>query len=151
MKIPALCLAFMFPLAAEFRSVEMPVSGLECASCAASVDRVIRKIKGVESAAFQHPKLVVQLKPGNTVPLEEISDALKRVGYTPEAATVEARGAVIPDGERWTLRLDGIQRTYRLDLSGLSPRPIRPGQKATVEGVIAPRSEVLQVRAIRTE
>ena len=55
------------PLAAELIHVELTLGGLECASCAQSVDRVFKRIKGVETASFKDSVVTLDLKPGNPV------------------------------------------------------------------------------------
>src|SRR5437868_1526867 len=79
---------------AEFLHVEQSVTGLECVSCAESAPKNLKKIKGVTSATFrtEDSVAVLELGPGNTVPLAEIRDAVKRMGYTPAAAKFTARG-----------------------------------------------------------
>src|SRR5260370_29798490 len=91
------------PLGAELLHVEQPVGGLDCASCAQSVDKTLKKIKGVETASFRTADAVavLELKPGNTVPLDEIRDAVKRIGYTPKEAKVALRGEARMEGGHW--------------------------------------------------
>src|SRR5205085_6339078 len=72
----------------EFLRVELAVGGLDCVSCAQSVDKTLKKIRGVEAASFRTEAAVavLDLKPGNRVALDEIRDAVKRIGYTPKEA-----------------------------------------------------------------
>ena len=156
MKRSTLVLLCALPLNAEFLSVEMRVSGLECASCARSVDKVLRKIKGVESASFraEDGTAVVQLKPGNMVPLDEIRDALKRVGYTPGDANVKARGAVTKEGDAWQFRPAGLDRAFALHSANDESAKIRAADSVIIEGQVpAPRDrtapEVLLPRIVR--
>ena len=129
------------PLCAEFLHVEQSLTGLDCASCAQSVDKIFKKMKGVETATFRMEDSVVilQLKPGNTVPLEEIRDAVKRIGYTPKEAKVTVRGEPRLEGEKWLFRVGATE--YSLDVSagqGIADQVRRSaGRMATVEGVIA--------------
>ena len=59
------------PLKAELMHVELAVGGLDCISCAQSVDRILKRIKGVDTASFrtQDAVAVLDLKPGNAVTL----------------------------------------------------------------------------------
>ena len=106
-------------LGAELLHVEQPVGGLECTSCAQSADKTLKKIKGVETASFRTADgvAVVELKPGNTVPLEEIRDAVKRIGYTPKEARVTVRGQASLEGGKWLFRVAGGAIEYALDVS----------------------------------
>lgn len=142
------------PLRAEFLAVEMTVSGLDCASCAGAVERVVRRVKGVESVSFRlQPTAAaeVRLKPGNTTPLDEFRDAMKRLGYTPGDAKIEAAGSIESSEGEWRFRPSGIDRTYKVET--MEKIDLRAGE-AVVEGVIptpADRTqpEVLRLRAIR--
>ncbi len=115
------------PLAAEFRSIEMGVGGLDCASCAGTVERVLRRIRGVESAGFRlaGSTAVLTLKPGNAVALDQVRDALKSIGYTPKDAKVVARGVAGEGG----FKVTGPDRIYRLE--GKAPRG-----EITLEGTV---------------
>jgi copper chaperone CopZ len=79
---------------AQLQAVEIGISGLDCASCADSINRRLGRMRGVDSAAFDTAKntVSVKLKPENTVTLAAIRDALKSLGYTPGAAKITARG-----------------------------------------------------------
>ena len=122
-------LLFALPLAAEFRSVEMRVDGLDCASCAGSVERALRRIKGVESASFRlsDATAVVALKPGNAVVLDQVRDALKAIGYTPKDARVVARGVAEETG----FKVTGPDAVYRME--GVTPPR---GVEVTLEGTV---------------
>jgi copper chaperone CopZ len=131
------------PLCAEFLHIEQSLTGLDCASCAQSVDKSFKKIKGVETATFrmEDSVVVLQLKPGNTVPLEEVRDAVKRIGYTPKEAKVTVRGEARREGEKWLFRVAGSAAEYALDISageGISDQVRRSaGGIAIIEGSIA--------------
>jgi copper chaperone CopZ len=135
------------PLPAEFRSVEMGVGGLDCASCAGSVERALRRIRGVESASFRlsDSTAVLVLKAGNTVALDQVRDALKGLGYTPKDAKVSARGVMEDAG----FKVTGPDRVYKLEGGAVTAR----GKEITIEGMVpapADRSaaEVLRVSKI---
>jgi hypothetical protein len=141
------------PLGAEFLHVEQSVTGLDCISCAESAPRNLKKIKGVESATFRisDAVAVLELKPGNTVPLGDIRDAVKRMGYTPTAAKVTAKGQARSEAGKWTFRVAGIDADYPLDLSagrGMENQ-LRDGGALIVEGSIADPASPLKVTAVR--
>jgi copper chaperone CopZ len=143
-------------LRAEFLRIEQSVSGLDCASCAQSVDKALRKIKGVETAVFRagDAVAVLQLKSGNTVPLEEIRDAVKRVGYTPGTAKVTVRGECRIESGKWLLHVAGSNAEYPLDVfagQGIADQVRRSaGDIAIIEGSIAAdRQAPLKVSSAR--
>ncbi len=134
---------------AEFLHVEQSVTGLECASCAESAPKNLKKIKGVTSATFrtEDSVAVLELAPGNTVALAEIRDAVKRMGYTPAAAKITARGELRKSGEKWTLLVTGAADEYPLETP--AGQPILEGGSAVVDGSLADPSATLKVTAVR--
>jgi copper chaperone CopZ len=144
-------LLFALLTLAELLHVEQAVTGLDCVSCAESAPRNLKKIKGVESATFrtEDSVAVLELKPGNTVALAEIRDALKRMGYTPAAAKVSVRGELQQTAGKWTLRVAGADGEYPLEAP--AGQPILGGGKAVVDGSLADPSAALKVTAIRKE
>jgi copper chaperone CopZ len=138
------------PLPAELLHVELSVGGLACVSCAQSVDRAIKRIKGVETAAFrtEDAVAVLDLKAGNTVEIEQIRDAVKGIGYTPGAAKVTARGDARQEGGKWLFRVTGSGAEYPLEVA--EGQAIAPGQMM-VEGSLAGAAAPLKVSAIRRE
>ena len=117
-QLPSL-LFVLFTLTAEFLHIEQSITGLDCASCAQSVDKTFKKMKAVETATFrmEDSVVVLQLKPGNTLPLEDVRDAVKRIGYTPKEAKVTVRGEARREGEKWLFRVAGGAAEYLLDVS----------------------------------
>jgi copper chaperone CopZ len=129
------------PLCAEFLHIEQSITGLDCASCAQSVDKTFKKMKAVETATFRMEDSVVilQLKPGNTLPLEDVRDAVKRIGYTPKEAKVTVRGEARREGEKWLFRVTGSGADYPLEVSEGVVEQVRRGAGGVtiVEGSIA--------------
>ena len=119
-------------------------------SCAESAPRNLKKIKGVDSASFRTKDsvAVLELKPGNTVALEEIRDAVKRMGYTPTAAKVTVRGSVRKDGAKWILRVTGMDAEYPLDVG--AAEQIHDSGVMIVEGSLADPSGPLKVSAAKS-
>ncbi len=137
------------PLRAEFLHVELTIGGLECISCAQSVDRVLKRIKGVEAASFRTKDsvAVVDLQPDNTVVLADLRDAMKGLGYTPKSAVVTAKGQARHEGGRWSLLVTGAGLDLPLDISGVSAID----GAVVVEGSIAEPAAPLKVTAMRRE
>jgi hypothetical protein len=141
------------PLGAEFLRVEQSVTGLDCISCAESAPRNLKKIKGVESASFRTADAVgvLDLKPGNTVPLGDIRDAFKRMGYTPTGAKVTVKGQARLEAGKWNFRVAGIDADYPLDISsGQATRDqLRAGSAVIIEGSIPGPAGPIKVTAVR--
>jgi Cu+-exporting ATPase len=64
-----------------FRKIELPVTGMTCASCAAAVENDLRRIEGVQNASvnFASEKAVVELE--RPVDLNSMVAAIKGGGY----------------------------------------------------------------------
>ena len=137
------------PLHAEYLHVELSIGGLDCISCAQSVDKVLKKIRGVETASFRTADSVaiIDLKPGNTVSLREFRDAMKGLGYTPKAARIMARGQAREESRKWIMQIAGAGEDYPLDVTGV--RPV--DGLVIVEGSIADAAAPLKVSAMRRE
>jgi copper chaperone CopZ len=148
----AMLLAAACSLRAEFLRVELTLGGLECASCAQSVDRSLKRIRGVESAEFRTAGSVaiVQLAPGNKVDLARIRDAVKGIGYTPKSAKVTARGEAREQDGQWVFRPAGLEAGIALEGSAEELRKSQ-GAVVIVEGAIADAGAPLVVTSIRRE
>jgi cation transport ATPase len=134
---------------AEFLHVEQSVTGLDCISCAESAPKNLKKIKGVDSASFRTKDsvAVLELKPGNTVTLGEIRDAVKRMGYTPAGAKVTVRGEARKDGAKWILHVAGSDAEYPLDVS--AGQAIRESGITIIEGSLVDPAGPLKVSAAK--
>jgi hypothetical protein len=76
---------------------------------------------------------------------------MKRMGYTPTAAKVSVRGQARAEGEKWTLRVAGIDAVYPLTLTASQAKsdPLRGDSPVIVEGSIAEPNAPILVTAIR--
>jgi len=133
------------PLSAELRKVEMTLGGLDCDSCSTSVDRVVKRIRGVDAASYdEKAKLVtVTFKPDNTVKLSAIRDAVKGVGYTPGDTKISARGNMTAD----SFVITGPDTELKVE----GPAELRqPALNVLVEGVIPEKSpDLLKIKNVR--
>jgi P-type Cu+ transporter len=101
------------PTVHETRQAELPITGMTCANCVATVERTLRKQPGVEEAAVNYAseRATVRFDPA-AVTLEQMAAAIERAGYgvvlVDEAGLDEAeeiaRAAEVADQERkfWT-------------------------------------------------
>ena len=142
MKFALICLIFVLPAAAQLRTVEIRVSGLDCASCAESVDRKLGRMRGIESASFDATKNVatLKLKAENTLTLTAIRDALKSMGYTPEEARVSVQGE-LRDG---VLSMKHQERAFTIEGA-------RETGAVVVEGTVAAGGDRLKPSSVRPQ
>jgi P-type Cu+ transporter len=70
----------------ETKSVAIPIGGMTCAACAATIERVVGKLPGVDSASvnFATEKATVRYDPA-TARLSQIKRAITKAGYVPLA------------------------------------------------------------------
>ncbi|MCE1195238.1 heavy metal translocating P-type ATPase [bacterium] len=78
------------------REVTIPVGGMTCASCAAAIERAIRKLPGTASVSVNlaTEKALVSYDP-SLLRLSEIKQAITKAGYTPLA--IEAGAAAVDE------------------------------------------------------
>jgi copper chaperone CopZ len=144
-----LTILLALPLSAELRKVEMTLGGLDCDSCALSVDRVVKRIRGVDTATYDAKAnlVIVTFKPDNKVQLSAIRDAVKGVGYTPGEVRVSARGSLTQEGGQWQFQVTGPDTKWKAEV----PQDLRKqaGADVVVEGTLAEKTpDVLGVKAI---
>jgi len=147
-----LTILLALPLWGELRKVEMTLGGLDCDSCALSVDRVVKRIRGVDTATFD-PKtnlLTVTFKPDNKVPLSAIRDAVKGVGYTPGEVRLSARGSLTQDAGQWQFQVSGPDTNWKAEVPEDQRR--NAGAGVIVEGTLAETApDVLRVKTVGPE
>lgn len=100
----------------EFRFVSIGYSGEECSSCSASMSKSFQRLRGVTTVTVdpKKPLITLELAAGNRVPLSEIRDAIKRVGFTPGEARVRVRGIIEKENEQSILKPHGLEQAIAL-------------------------------------
>ncbi|WP_202708577.1 heavy metal translocating P-type ATPase [Sporosalibacterium faouarense] len=83
----------------ELREVIIPIGGMTCASCAAAIEKEVRKLKGIEeiNVNVATEKAKVQYNPYATR-ISEIKGAIKKAGY--EALEIEAGDEIDAEKEK---------------------------------------------------
>jgi copper chaperone CopZ len=90
-----ICVAFTVTTAhAEFLHIEVFIRDMNCESCSATLAASVQKMRGVEKAEvdFKAGTVQVELAEKNRIGVEQVWDAIKRVGFTPGETTVRVRG-----------------------------------------------------------
>jgi cation transport ATPase len=125
---------------AQLKSVDIRVSGLDCASCAESIEKRLKRVRGVESASLDAATSTVRIvfAAENTAKLEVIQDALKGLGYTPGDATVELVGTIAAD----RVNLPHQQDAFILD------RAEQSSGRARIKGTVKAGTRELRVQSI---
>lgn len=118
---------------AEFLRIEVTVRDMNCQSCSESLASILKRMRGVETAEmdYQAATVLVRLAPQNRLSVEQIWDAIKRVGFTPAGTRVEVRGVVA--GGRIEVReankiyqIDGHAADGEVELKGSTAPPADP-------------------------
>jgi copper chaperone CopZ len=84
---------------AEFLHIEVFMKDMNCPSCSESLGKAFEKVRGVKHVAvsMNDGTVALELADQNRVTLEQVWDAIKRVGFTPGETKVIVRGAVKGD------------------------------------------------------
>jgi copper chaperone CopZ len=84
---------------AEFLRVEVFMKDMNCPSCSESLGKAFERLRGVKhvEVSMNDGTVTLALADQNRVTLEQVWDAIKRVGFTPGDTKVIVRGAVKGD------------------------------------------------------
>ncbi len=76
----------------------------------------IKKIQGVESVevSLKQGKAIVQLKPGNSVHLDDLMRKVRDNAFHPKEARVSVRGELLSTGGKLQLKVSGTNDAYEL-------------------------------------
>lgn len=80
----------------------------------------------------------MELKPGNTVTISQLENALVKNGFTTKESQVVVAGTLIVADGKWSLRVDGSKEEFALvaGANAQMPNPDRAGKNAIVSGTI---------------
>ncbi len=113
--LPKLMLALlaMCTARAEFLRVEVFMKDMNCASCSESLGKAFERLRGVKhvEVSMNDGTVTLDLADQNRVTLEQVWDAIKRVGFTPGDTKVIVRGSVKAD----SLTISVIDKTIKIE------------------------------------
>lgn len=93
------CLVILGPsvASAELLRVAFKVEGMSCAYCNTTMSAALQKMDGVAKVqlAAETGQVVVELKPGNKITLEQLRRVVRSNGYPTKEAEVTAHGRVV--------------------------------------------------------
>jgi copper chaperone CopZ len=106
--------------------------------CAHAVRVAFKNIQGVDrvDVSLNQGKATVDLKPGNTVTIAQLENALVKNGFTTKESQVVVAGTLILAGGKWSLRVSGSKEEFALmpDASAQMPSADGAGKSAVVTG-----------------
>jgi copper chaperone CopZ len=113
-------------------------------TCAYAVRGALQKLSGVEKVDVSLNKglATVTLKPGNTVRLPDVWEAVRKNGFSPKETRVVLRGEVV-GGSKTELKITGTNEVYVLLSDPKTPKRIddvrrHAGKTVTLEEVLQP-------------
>ncbi len=116
-------------------------------TCAYAVRGALQKFSGVEKVDVSLNKglATVTLKPGNTVRLHEVWEAVRRNGFTPKETKVVLRGEILT-GTKTDLKVAGTNEVYGLLPDAKAPQAMdevrrHAGKALTLEGILEPSKD----------
>ena len=114
---------------AEFLRIEVFMRDMNCPSCSESLGKAFEKMRGVQHVDVSMDKgtATLDLADKNRVSIEQVWDAVKRIGFTPGDTKVTVRGAA----KGQTLVISVIDKTVAIE--GRAPE----GENAELKGTIA--------------
>ena len=105
----------MTPEAVKEREVVLPITGMTCANCAATVERALRKTEGVTEVSVNYAsERVTVLVEASTLGVDELAAAVERVGY----GVVRADESDLDDAEAEARRVE-LGKQTRLFWTGV--------------------------------
>lgn len=130
--------------------------------CAHAVSVGLGKVDGVESAkvSLNEGLARIQLRPGNSVTMEQLREIVEQKGFTPQGATVTVRAEVIATGGDLQLKVTGTDEIFAVaDTPGAARVREEVGRQVgrtvLVDGVILPPKDkkarlLIQVVSVRS-
>jgi copper chaperone CopZ len=109
----ALLLTIACTARAEFLRVEVFMNDMNCPSCSESLGKAFERLRGVKHVdiSMNDGTVTLDLADQNRVALEQVWDAIKRVGFTPGDTKVIVRGAV----KGASLTISVIDKTIKIE------------------------------------
>jgi copper chaperone CopZ len=137
---PKLVLLLMSACAAraEFLRVEVFMKDMNCASCSESLGKAFERLRGVKhvEVSIDNGTVILELADQNRLMLEQVWDAVKRIGFTPGETKVIVRGAVKAD----SLTISIIDKTIQIEGHTADAESVE--LKGTVTPPLDPRTPV---------
>jgi copper chaperone CopZ len=113
---------------AEFLRIEVFMKDMDCLSCSASLGKTFEKIRGVKHVEVKSASIALDLADQNHLTIEQIWDAVKRVGFTPADTKVTVRGTV----KEGSLQISVIDKTIKIEGQSAD------AENAELKGTITP-------------
>ena len=128
------------PLGAEFLKVEVTFEDTGCASCIASLEGRLGRVRGVERVEIDAERGVatLHLAPNNRVRLTPLLSRITQDGTKILRTEVEANGTITTAEQDLVFQTSGLKQTYRLEFDKeASKTSFQAGSVYTVRGAVS--------------
>jgi copper chaperone CopZ len=98
---------------AQFLHIEVLIRDMNCEPCSQTLETSLQKMRGVDRVKvdFKTATAAVDLAVQNRIGVDQVWDAIKRVGFTPGETLVKVRGAV----KASKIEVAGINKTFEIE------------------------------------
>ena len=81
---------------AQVKSAKVRINGLSCPFCAYSLEKQLKKVEGSGDVTIKVNEGIAELtsRPGKSLEVEQLNDAVKNAGFTPRGTTITAIGHI---------------------------------------------------------
>lgn len=108
--------------------------------CAHAVRVAVKSVNGVESVDVSLEKglATVTLKPGNTVRMKQLLDAISKNGFTTKQSKVDVNGVLVSDAGGLRLKVSGTDESFAVtgDAAAMERARSMAGKRVAVNGTI---------------
>ena len=133
-------LVAVLPLGAEFLKVEVTFEDTGCASCIASLEGRLGRVRGVERVQIDAERGVatLHLAPNNRVRLTPLLSRITQDGTKILRTEVETKGTITTAEQDLVFQTSGLKQTYRLEFDKeASKTSFQAGSVYTVRGAVS--------------
>lgn len=112
--------------AGGLREVDQTIFGMDCAPCAAGVEKGLSKLEGVASVrvSLNEGKAIIALDPDSRTTLAQIREVIRHNGFTPKDARATIVGRTIRDGNRLLIDMGSGRFVLEADSKALQSQAI---------------------------
>ena len=118
----------------QFLQIEVFMRDMNCPSCTETLTGAFKKMRGVDKVetSMEKGSVLLDLARPNRVSIEQVWDAIKRVGFTPGETKVTVRGTVKVDAGKTSIELAETGKVFEIDGHA------EPGEAVELKGVLHP-------------
>ena len=147
MRLALIVLGAVLPLGAELLKVEVTFQDTGCASCIASLERRLARVRGVERVEIDAGRglATLDLAPDNRVRLTPLLSRITQDGTKILRTEMVAKGAITTGADGLVFQPSGRKQAYRVEFEQeISETAAQLGAMYTVRGIVTGLAPELQ-------